>query len=59
MEHDGAPEIRYTLVETTFGDDASLDCECSWPHDPDVNGRRKTRRNLPAMKTYSRSISAR
>ena len=55
-----APQkFNILLLERLFGDDASLDCECSWPHDPDVNGRRKTRRNLPAMKTYSRSISAR
>ena len=24
-----------------FGDDAPLDCECSWPRDPDANAKRK------------------
>ena len=46
MERDAAPEIQDTPVEMTFGDDASLDCECSWPPDPDGNEKRKTRRNL-------------
>ena len=59
MERDAAPEIQDIPVEMTFGDDASLDCECSWPHDPGVNGKRKMRHNLSAMRIESRSTAAR
>jgi hypothetical protein len=29
MEHDAVSEIQHIPVGTTFGDDASLGCECS------------------------------
>jgi hypothetical protein len=59
MEHDVAAEIQHIPAEMTFADAVCLGFECSWPHDPDGNGKPKMRRSPPATRTDIRSSAAR